>query len=480
MNLKQNTLNALKESSNKLAVYTVLTGSKEPLGDPLSNLLDTTSSDFEIDYFCITDNPDLVSDTWRFIILDKNLILPPEKLSRHPKALPHYYFPDYEYSLFIDNIVKFKRLPQSYDLVPTLETDHLFKVYAHYHRTSIVEEALAIAGLKYDSVEVLAKQIDFYQKQMPIENITPLTTGTVLLRQHHHPKIKAHGELWWLHILQFSKRDQMSFDFAVKHVDVKLSYFEGIKNDNSFIHKPNSMSGRVRSSFDPQKYQWIHRNDPEAVTSPKSHFLNHGAKNHEKYEVPNEEAELIAFLSKSSLGKLVSPRRQLVGYLQNIFLRNAQLQGGAYFACFPSLTPTGIQYDQVESMPALQLLFSLAKRYGFTGEIDLKQAYLQSINFTQPLALKNHHKMVILLGFPVVSVMHLFAFLSASLINNNEVKVFIQFDGPLDILVLAWLKKIFSEKFTVRVFEVTSSQHDSVAQAICQSVLYIDVIKTKK
>ena len=102
----------------RLAIYTVLIGDKEQLGNPLSSI-ESTETDLLIDFICFTDNRELQSDVWQFQYIDGSH-LPPEKLSRRPKALPHDYLSiNYAASLYVDNIVTIKRLPNSSDLATT-------------------------------------------------------------------------------------------------------------------------------------------------------------------------------------------------------------------------------------------------------------------------------------------------------------------------------------------------------------------------
>lgn len=457
----------------KLVIYTVLTGTKEPLGNPVADLLDDTPSDLAIEFFCITDNPDLKSDIWQFILLDESLILPPEKLSRHPKCHPHHYFPDHQYSLFIDNIVKFKRLPCEADLQVAADKAPLFKVFTHFYRQFITEEALAIAGLKYDASDVLAKQLAFYKTQISLDDISPLTTGTVLLRQHHHPKIKMHGDIWWLQILQFSKRDQMSFDFAVKKSDLQLSYFAGMKNNSDLIHKPHSMGGRVRASFDSEKYKWLHRRDPLAQADPKAHFLAQGALGHERYEVDSDEFDLMCFLVESSLGSKIAPRRRIAMNLQAILKRYMGLSTHIQFVCLFASEPQGMQYDEQEVSGVLQSLFALAKRNRVQGEIDLKNESLAQFNFQQAWEVTRPYGLVAFLGYPVVEFLQLPLVLKKVLAVEQTQSLILHFDQGVDVMALAWLKQQLLQYKKVHRFEIMASAHDSLEESVAQSLLFI-------
>jgi hypothetical protein len=291
----------------KLVVYTALVGPKEALADPLATLPAGASSDLDLDFVCLSDNPRLRSATWRIVPLETGH-LQPEKLSRRPKALPHQYFPDADYSLYVDNTVSFRRLPQAADLVTT--RPYLFKAFRHATRDNPEQEAAAVAALGYDDADVICRQMAFYARQRPLASVTPLTTATVLLRDHRRPEVQRFGRLWWESILAFSKRDQLSFDFARQMAGCEVEYFEGSTHDNAFIRWEGSLSQhRVRANFDAQRYAWLHRDDPEAVRDPKAHYLAHATGGDAAYLKPTPLFEFVCFAQGSSLGTQVSPRR---------------------------------------------------------------------------------------------------------------------------------------------------------------------------
>jgi hypothetical protein len=306
----------------KLVVYTALVGPKERLANPLAELPPGATSDLDLDFVCVTDNAALRSDVWRIVTLP-SAHLPPEKLSRRPKALPHEYFPDERYSLYIDNTVTFKRLPQASDLVTARPT--LFRAFRHATRVNPEQEAGAVAMLGYDDVGTICNQMAFYAAQQPLDSITPLTTATVLLREHHRPEVKRFGVLWWESILAFSKRDQLSFDFARQHSGAEVEYFEGFTHDNPMIRWQGSLSQqRVKASFDGQRYAWLHRDDPEARRDPKAHFLAHGGGDDAAYLKRSPLLEYVCYTQGSSLGSQVSPRRAMAAALEPLLIPHRQ------------------------------------------------------------------------------------------------------------------------------------------------------------
>jgi hypothetical protein len=305
----------LKRPCARLVVYTVLIGSKEPLGNPLAMLPEGADSDLDISFICFTDDLSMQSPAWAMRPVGMSH-LPPEKLSRRPKAMPHEYFPDDEFSLYIDNTVKFKRLPQSSDL--PLPPGPPIRGFKHATRSNPRDEAMAVAMLGYDDTATLVRQMDFYKSQGPLEELTPLTTGTVLMRRHHAQAVRQFGTIWWENILVFSKRDQLSIAYALQSAGLEVGYYPGITRDNEFVHWAGSLSPeRVKANFDDKRYAWVHRDDPEAQRNPRGHFLRDGAGDDSRYLKRSELLEYLCYDLGSSLGSFVPPRRRLAQTLQS-------------------------------------------------------------------------------------------------------------------------------------------------------------------
>jgi len=302
----------------KLVVYTALVGPKEPLNNPLDRLPAgaLADTDLDLDFVCFTDNPGLRSDVWRFEPLPTRH-LPPEKLSRRPKAMPHAYFPDCAHSLYIDNTVSFKRLPNSADL--HTQRPYLFRAFRHARHERLAQEVYAVAALGYEEAGVICQQMDFYAQCLPLSDITPLTTATVLLRSHHDPVVQRFGTVWWENVLAFAKRDQLAFDFALRQAGAEVDYLPGITRDNPFIHWQGSLApSRLRASFDAKRYAWHHRREPEAVRDPKAHALAHERGAEPAYQRPAQILEVLCHQHRSSLGRQVSPRRGVAEALEPV------------------------------------------------------------------------------------------------------------------------------------------------------------------
>lgn len=310
-------MNPAADGRQRLTIYTVLVGTKEGLRDPLEGVPPGATTDLALDFVCFTDNPALTSEVWRCVPIGESH-LPPEKLSRRPKALPHLYLPDVQYSLYLDNTIVLVRLPQAADLAT--ERPYLLRAFAHPERESLQQEADAVAVRGYDDVATICNQLDFYASRAPLDTLPPLAAGGVLLRSHHHPVVARFGTLWWENFLAFSKRDQLAMGFALRQAGAEVELLPGALKDNGFaVWVDHPGRPRVRANFDAQRWAWLHRHDPAAQSDPRGHYLAQWGR----VAAPKRAVPLLEYVSAqqhSSLGGRVGPRRQVASALETLLL----------------------------------------------------------------------------------------------------------------------------------------------------------------
>ncbi|WP_374435575.1 DUF268 domain-containing protein [Inhella sp.] len=315
----------------RIVVYTVLTGSKEPLGDPLEGLSGAAlQSDLEFDWVCFTDDPALRSPRWQMRLLQEPL--PPERSSRRPKMLPHEYLGEWAHSLYIDNIVRFSRLPTRADLFGAHDpqaAEPLLRCFRHSNREDLLTEAEAIVQLGYERVDRLAEQLDFYRAKGWLEQVKGLSTCTLILRANHgHAQLRRFGQIWWEQFLLYGKRDQMSFDLARVLTPQPVDYWPGLKNDCPWLHNtPNIAPTRVLANFDATRYRWRYRHDEAAQRDPRRHFQEKGRHDGRQHARRLQILEWLSYRYGASLGSQVAPRRQLAQPLDDL-LEPLRKQGG--------------------------------------------------------------------------------------------------------------------------------------------------------
>ena len=187
---------------NKYVVYTVLTGNYELLNEQ------EVPNRSSIDFICFTDNPELSSKSWQIVLIN-SVGLDPVRESRRIKILAHEFLNEYQASLYIDNTVRLKVDPVD------IFNDYLkgdFVCLNHPWRNCIYDEAEVVIAMSADNELRVREQMDNYRNADYPEQ-AGLIAGTFLLRRHNSPVVIQAMKNWYYHVLRFSQRDQLSFNF---------------------------------------------------------------------------------------------------------------------------------------------------------------------------------------------------------------------------------------------------------------------------
>lgn len=189
---------------NIKVVYTVITGSYDELRDPLV-------IEDGWDYICFTDNHNLSSNIWEIIYIDNTDSLDSVRLSRRYKILCHKYLPQYKESLYIDGKFQISNSIESYLARYSVESSML--CIKHPSRDCIYEEAAACMNMKKDVIDTIEKQIHKYRTEGYPEHYGLVDCG-ILYRKHDDKKLCSTMETWWDEVSQYSRRDQLSFNYV--------------------------------------------------------------------------------------------------------------------------------------------------------------------------------------------------------------------------------------------------------------------------
>jgi len=233
--------------NEKIVVYTAIFGSYSGLIEQprLKN----------VDYICYTDQ-DLKSKTWKVIKVNPPVKDDNTRSNRYYKLLPHKHLKNYKTSVYIDsNFLILKDFTQF--IQQNLKT-HSLLCFDHNQtksdkRDCIYKEHKGILdfaksnGLLKDNKEVMQKQMNrFISEGYPSNN--GLITAGVLIRNHFDNKVIELMDYWWGIVKNGSKRDQLSFNYAVWKLNFNnFSYLEGdIRTGNQWFRH---MSHRKNYTF---------------------------------------------------------------------------------------------------------------------------------------------------------------------------------------------------------------------------------------
>lgn len=190
----------------RVVVYTAVAGGYDVVKPP--SVVDGGGDDF----VCFTDRPTDVPAPWQPRPFDFYHV-DPARMSRYAKLHPHLYFPDHEWSIWVDaNLLIHEGLSQ---LVNVVATQGTIGMYLHPHRSDCYAEADEVirrGGL--DDPEIVREQIDRYRRA-GFEGGVLFETG-VTVRRHHDEGVQGLMRAWWREIQNGSRRDQISLPFVAE------------------------------------------------------------------------------------------------------------------------------------------------------------------------------------------------------------------------------------------------------------------------
>ena len=208
--MEQNGKNKIYEFFSKLygkqkriVIYTAITGKYDVLKNP-------TFLSENYDYICFSDDPSLKSDVWKikkFDEYDRDNI----RKCRRVKILPHLFFQEYAYSIWMDANISLKGSPE--ELIHTYLKKEKLATFIHPDRDCIYDEAFVCGAMNKNSKEIIDQQMEQYKKEgYPFHH--GLIASGVILRKHNDRKVIKAMEGWWHEIERFSRRDQLSFNYV--------------------------------------------------------------------------------------------------------------------------------------------------------------------------------------------------------------------------------------------------------------------------
>jgi cellulose synthase/poly-beta-1,6-N-acetylglucosamine synthase-like glycosyltransferase len=189
----------------RVAVCSAILGGYDSLKVPLH-------LDEGIDYILYTDKS--VDDTGIFEVrpveyFDTDVT----RASRYVKTHPHTLFSDYDVAIWIDaNVTVLGSLWPMIDKF--LASGMSVGGIPHPVRTSIYVEAAVCIELAKDSPEIIESQIEHYKAQN--FDASKMVEANVLFFNLRDRRLPFFLNTWWNEIDRYSKRDQLSFNYALQ------------------------------------------------------------------------------------------------------------------------------------------------------------------------------------------------------------------------------------------------------------------------
>ena len=245
-------------NDDNLIVYTCLIGDNEGLN------AQPFFSSSKLRHVCLTDDKELKSNDWEIILVDR--IIPQDcyRSQRNFKIRPHIIFPNYKYSLYIDNTVVLKKKTEDFlefitNEIAILKNDPFFCLPYH-SQFNLINEFNACANNHLDDQWRIYEQLNDYIKT----NAKPLKEkaywGGILLRNHNNIEVIKLSEIWFSHICRYSRRDQLSIIHSSLQSKITLRGFQLSNSSSKFHDWPITKTKRKNRNFKNNYIEYIPNN----------------------------------------------------------------------------------------------------------------------------------------------------------------------------------------------------------------------------
>ena len=201
-------------------LYTVLTGDY----DQLNEIPHRLASSEQWDFVCLTDNPELSSETWKIKLAANADELDPVRLSRLYKIQNQLVDSAYDLSIYIDANL---RIRGDLDLFLTqaLPPDRNLGLLFHPFHYSLEQEVELCIRTGRDDPELLKKQFFNYREIEKFSDPYPHINARLLIRRPGDPQLQQLMETWFSQLTRWSRRDQVSFNYSLsQNPGVSLCY----------------------------------------------------------------------------------------------------------------------------------------------------------------------------------------------------------------------------------------------------------------
>ena len=202
----------------KKVIYTCITGAYD---DACAHVyVDNTW-----EYVMFTDNPYLLGMDrymhWDIRPLQYNK-LTNVKNARWHKINAHKLFPEHDISLWIDGNIVIMNSDFFQRINKLIKRGDIICIPPHPERRCIYDEAEKIKELKIDNKNTVNQEM----RRLRLTRYPPnngLNETCIMLRRHNHITIKRMQQKWWRMVQNYSKRDQLSYNWVAWRCKIKTT-----------------------------------------------------------------------------------------------------------------------------------------------------------------------------------------------------------------------------------------------------------------
>ena len=235
----------------KICCYTTIFGDY----DEPKNIINQTLKN--IDYFIITDNPNIQHPQYKTIVVD----FPRKDLHNNLQAKFHKFFPQenkelskYYLFIFIDAGIEIKKVNYFEQLINNFNND--IALYAHPDRDCIKDECSVSLTLDKYKTENIRVQTDDYLKSLP-EHWGLYACGIQIKK--NNDIVNNLMKSWWHECIKYSFQDQISLPFILNKQGIKPDIIKGnihecYNSNNSEIVIHSHGKNKIKAVI--PKYTW--------------------------------------------------------------------------------------------------------------------------------------------------------------------------------------------------------------------------------
>lgn len=185
-------------------IYTAIMGEYDLLKDPV-----VITPGWK--YICYTNNKNIKSNVWQI----EHMYLNSVKEVRQLKITPPF---KYEICIWVDASIEV-----NCNLDDFIRDNHkgYFTIMKHPFRSCVYEEGRACISRKKDNQEIITEQMDRYRKMGYPENNGMVASGLIV--RNSCIRVQRFCERWWKEVEQYSRRDQLSFNFTAYYYPLRYN-----------------------------------------------------------------------------------------------------------------------------------------------------------------------------------------------------------------------------------------------------------------
>lgn len=212
---------------DKIIIYTCITGGYDSLPEPV-----TVPEDFH--FVCFASSPEQFKSTsWELRPLPSSAKGGDKQKSRYPKFLPHEFFPDCRFSLWMDANIRISD-PAFFDIVRNKVSQGVrFAAIRHPLRDDIYQEAEECIRIGRAALGDMKRVCHFLKSEAYPQN-SGMTENNIILREHNDPVVVATDIQWKELFDRFPFRDQLLSGYCLKSHGIVPDFLldEGMNSRN--------------------------------------------------------------------------------------------------------------------------------------------------------------------------------------------------------------------------------------------------------